>query len=96
MIPFSEINGSFEIVSDGRTVWVNAEDGCCVGRFSVNGIDVHHDGASQLALGKQCLDCKPGPCDLSDWRHFQRAMREHYGIWINTKHRPEYLWEDAA
>ena len=32
----------YEIVTDGRTVWVNT--GELLGRFGPNGIDVHKDG----------------------------------------------------
>jgi hypothetical protein len=36
-----------EIIGDGRTVWINAEDGICIGRFGRFGINVHHDANGQ-------------------------------------------------
>jgi hypothetical protein len=55
-----------EITTDGKTVWVNDSQGCCIGRFSKHGIDVHHGIETQMEIGKQCLDCKPGPTTLDD------------------------------
>jgi hypothetical protein len=40
-----------EIISDGRTVWVNGSDGICLARFSRFGIDVHNDAFGQMAGG---------------------------------------------
>lgn len=36
-----------EIDTDGRTIWVNGPDGCCLGRFSPFGIDAHRTFAEQ-------------------------------------------------
>ena len=46
-----------EIISDGKTVWVNGADGMCLGRFSDAGVDVHRTSAEQAAGLLQCLDC---------------------------------------
>jgi hypothetical protein len=80
-----------EIWSDGRTVWVNGTDGCCLGRFSKNGIDIHKDAAGQMASGDQCLDCKIGPTTNDDWLSFQAGMKRHYGISVDDKHMPKFL-----
>ena len=82
-----------EVMSDGRTVWVNAADGCCVGRFSEKGIDVHYNAEKQLLFGRQCLQCKRGPTDLADWYEFKHAMHLHYTITVAEKHRPKFLGE---
>ena len=47
-------NGPVEICWDGRTVWVNDQSGCCIGRFSALGVDVHRTGEQQIATGQQC------------------------------------------
>lgn len=79
-----------EIDSDGKTVWINGSDGCCLGRFSRQGIDIHKDYAGQQE-GGQCLDCKAGPLDRSDWDRFVNGMRIHYGIGVPEKHMPHFL-----
>ena len=38
-----------EVISDGRTVWVNGEDGCCFARFSR--FDVHNTAKGQVEGG---------------------------------------------
>lgn len=82
---------SAEIQSDGKTVWVNGADGCCIGRFSRFGIDIHRDFAAQLAGLGQCLDCTHTMPDLSDWKRFVSAMRCHYDVEIGARYMPEFL-----
>lgn len=85
-----------DVTSDGRTVWVNGADGCCLGRFSRAGIDVHKDYEGQMASGSQCLECKKGPTDLADWKRFRIAMRSHYGVSVAARHLPRFLRVKAA
>ena len=80
-----------EIDSDGKTVWVNSHEGCCIGRFCRQGIDVHHDGPEQVRLGQQCLDCKKGPTTLADWTHFKEAMWRHFLVIVGDQHMPKFL-----
>jgi hypothetical protein len=80
-----------EIDSDGKTVWVNSVEGCCIGRFSRAGIDVHHDADEQIARGQQCLDCRKGPTTLADWEHFKTAMAKHFEVIVTDDHRPRFL-----
>ena len=87
---------SHEVMSDGRTVWVNAADGCCVGRFSKQGIDVHYGAEQQMLIGRQCLQCKKGPCDAEDWLEFRAAMRLHFNINVAEAHAPTFLAEVEA
>lgn len=87
----STIKDGMEIVSDGKTVWINSEAGCCLGRFSKNGIDIHKDVEQQMTDGQQCLDCKPGPVNLFDWRRFQSGMLRFYGVVVTDRHIPIYL-----
>lgn len=79
-----------EIISDGRVVWVNAANGCCLARFSKNGIDVHHDLKGQ-ETGIQCLDCAPGPTDLAAWRQFQLSVLRYHGIDVDDSYKPKFL-----
>ncbi len=86
----SEIQDGFEISSDGRTVWVN-DPFINVGRFSRNGIDIHHSAEQQIVGGKQCLDCKAGPCTEADWEYFKAGMLRVYNVLIEDKHKPKNL-----
>lgn len=83
---------TYEIEDDGRTVWINDSTGCCVARFSNFGIDIHKDYEGQMS-GKPCLDCKPGPMKLEDWKYFQEKMKDYYGIIVSDKHQPHFLKE---
>lgn len=87
----TEIQKGIEIASDGKTVWINGADGCCIGRFCRNGIDIHHDAKRQIALGHQCMDCKAGPCTASDWEDFKAGMLRSYGVLIGDKHIPRNI-----
>lgn len=75
-----------EIITDGRTVWVNSPE-VCLGRFGPNGVDVHNDTAGQMA-GHQCLDCRPGD---PDWEAFKTAMLKHHGITVAESHKPGWV-----
>jgi hypothetical protein len=89
-----EMSG-FEIMSDGKVVWVHSARGSCVGRFSRRGIDVHHETAFQITTGQQCLDCRAGPCGEADWEYFRIGMRMHYGLDISDLHMPTNLMVTA-
>lgn len=80
-----------KIISDGNTVWVNADDGCCLARFSRFGIDIHKDAAGQISGEGQCLECKIGPATMADWIQFCDGMIRHYAIKITKKHMPKFL-----
>ena len=78
-----------EIVSDGRTVWVNAFDGTRIGRYRRGMMDVHADTAGQT-IGLHCLDCahgeRPGGTAIG-WNDFVVSMLENHGIAIPDKFR---------
>jgi hypothetical protein len=80
-----------ETLTDGRTVWVNGPDGCCLGRFSRFGVDVHRTFAEQAAGLGQCLTCTHGIADNRDWRLFQAEMQGHHGVVVSDKYRPKWL-----
>jgi hypothetical protein len=70
-----------EVSADGSTVWVTANDGSCVGRFSKRfGIDVHRTAAEQLAGAGQCLFCTHAPAGAAEWSDFREAVLTHHGI----------------
>lgn len=65
----------------GDTVWLNAADGSCIGRFSKRyGIDVHHSATEQMAGSRECVFCTHQAASADDWSRFRREVREHYGI----------------
>lgn len=74
---------AFEIQVSGRgdTVWVNAGDGTCVGRFSKRfGIDVHRTIAEMMGGAGQCLFCTHGAAGPAEWDQFRGAVKELFGI----------------
>lgn len=89
----TEEQNEYQIQSDGKTVWINGNDGMCVARFSRHGIDIHRSFAEQLATGSQCLDCEHGDdIDYSHWQRFKSRVKELFGVEV-TKHRPKFIGE---
>lgn len=87
--------GDIEILSDGRTVWVNMA-GCSIGRFGPYGIDVHRTIQAQMEGQPECLACTHGPTTLADWRRFQTSMMDHYGVIIPDNHMPATVRQQLA
>ena len=82
----------FEIAADDRTVWINADSGMCVGRFTKNGMDVHEDALAQME-GKHCLDCAmhlKGDI-VKSWERFTASMKKYYHIDIPADFKPHYV-----
>lgn len=79
------IDDGVQIASDGRTVWVNGTDGCCVGRFSRGLMEVHRTATGQIETGEECLDCR----HEASWADFVAAIKAHYGIVVSDEHRPK-------
>lgn len=73
-----------QVSADRRTVWVHADDGSTVGRFSkVFGMDVHTTITEQLAGVGQCLRCTHEPPGPREWDEFCNLMQKHYGIAVD-------------
>lgn len=88
----SDKKENFEIATDDRTVWINAESGMCVARFTRFGMDVHEDAKAQLE-GKHCLDCAmhlKGDI-VKSWNRFVGSMKQFYGIDIPPRFKPKYV-----
>jgi hypothetical protein len=78
-----------EILTDGKTVWINDYDGICLGRFSSLGVDVHGTSEQQMA-GTHCEDCfkrNPATPD-ADWIRFVESMKRIHGIDILPSFKP--------
>jgi hypothetical protein len=84
-----EEHKSFEITSDGRTVWVNNIS--CIGRFGRGGIDIHKSLAQQVSGESECLYCTHGLPTDKDWTTFQEKMKELHGVDVSDDHRPLWL-----
>ncbi len=82
----------FEIFTDGVTVWVNGDDGCCLGRFGLQGVDVHRTVHEQREKG-QCLECTHGPTTRADWDLFVQSMKTRHNIAVGDKYLPLRLRE---
>lgn len=79
-----------EITSDGKTVWVNDAHGCCIGRFSRNGVDIHRTLAEQIEGASECLDCTHG-IDSGTWERFVAGMLEYHSVVVPDIHKPKFL-----
>ena len=74
-------NAHVQIAADGGTVWVHADDGSTVGRFSKRfGMDVHTTVTEQLKGSSQCLHCTHTPSDSQQWQEFVQLMASHHQI----------------
>lgn len=83
------LQADYEVIGDGRTVWVNSSTGMCVGRFTRFGMDIHHDTDGQMR-GKHCLDCRThNKASIEQsWQQFIRLMNMHYGVLISNAMKP--------
>ena len=83
---------TYQIKSDGKTVWVNGPEGEALGRFGLMGIDIHHTIKEQTTENKpQCFACTHQQTFLKDWTMFQIIMKQKYNIRITDKHKPTRL-----
>lgn len=74
-----------QVSADRSTVWVHADDGSTVGRFSKRfGMDVHNTVTAQLAGASQCLHCTHEPAGEDQWLEFCRLMHQHHGIVVDA------------
>jgi hypothetical protein len=82
-----------QVVSDGRTVWINSSDtGHCLGRFSRWGIDVHQEIDPQgKREERDCIDCTHAKPTMAEWRRFVEGMKEHHSVMVDEHYRPEWL-----
>ena len=84
-----------EIISDGRTVWVNRP--LCLARFGpicreffVGGL-LRGDGESPPVVVQHAVD---GPT-LADWEAFVESVKTLFGIDVSDKHKPGALREES-
>jgi len=85
-----EMDDRYEILWDERTVWVNDETGCCIGRFSRFGVDVHKTGDEQMSSGSQCLDCIHDLPHPEAWDRFVASMQTHHGVAVPMEAKPAF------
>ena len=84
-------NGPVEILWNGSTVWVNDTFGCCIGRFSALGVDVHRSGEEQMVSGQQCLDCINDLEPVEAWMRFLTSMKRFHGVIVPPKAKPAFV-----
>jgi hypothetical protein len=86
-------NGLVQILWDGRMVWVNDLSGCCIGRFSARGVDVHRSGPEQMETGLECLDCVQDLVPTQAWKRFRTSMEVHHGVRVPASAKPDFVEE---
>lgn len=88
-LPVRQEGVDYEIVSDGKTVWVNVPGGN-IARFGLGGIDIHREPMQQPDEGA-CLFCTHEFTTLDDWKTFVEKMRELHGIEVPDHNCPDRL-----
>jgi hypothetical protein len=90
-------SGHNQIISDGKTVWVNGQRGECIARLSgfedIAAVDVHQPLDVQRETGKECLDCRNDLRGSEAWQHFVAALDRYFGIVVDERHRPTWAKE---
>lgn len=87
----TRIIDNVEITTDGRTVWVNETTGCCIGRFSRFGLDVHRSMGEMITGAGECLHCTHGRPDKSGWAVFQAMMKLHHNVHVMDRYKPDWV-----
>ncbi len=93
-------NSEYEIHTDDRTVWVNADR--CLGRFGLYGVDIMTPDGRPYDAGPGAWDARPssnttlGRTPLrnttrKDWNTFVAKMKEVHGIDVPQKYMPRRL-----
>ena len=78
---------SFEVTTDGRTVWVNGDLGC-LARFNQDLVEVWGDPPTALSVEpRQRISWKDG---YSLWRDFCASVQDAFGIPLTDAYIP--LW----
>ena len=80
----------YEVVGDGKTVWVNGATGECIARFGQLGIDIHRPIDEQKEKG-QCLFCTHDQTTNEDWDLFVEKVHEYFGIAVSVDLKPKRL-----
>lgn len=84
-MPACESASHIQVSDCGNTVWVFADDGSTVGRFSKTfGMDVHTTISQQMSGANQCLHCTHVKPTKEDWLEFCRLMRLHFAVSVDT------------
>lgn len=87
-----------QILSDGRTIWVNGPDRASVARLSnfhgVAMVDVHNPPSVQRRTGTECLDCRKDLRGAEAWDYFTNSVRMHFNVVIARKHKPTWAVEE--
>ncbi len=87
-------DGGYQILSDGRRVWVNGLSGESLARLSQVGshvlIDVHLPLHEQRCHGKECLDCRHDLKGWYAWGYFVGSVKKNYGVEVGEEHRPKW------
>lgn len=73
-------------VSDDKgTVWINDDEGSCIGRFSRKfGIDVHNSVTALMNGEPHCLFCTHEPAGEAEWKLFIEAMSRNHAIEVDS------------
>ena len=74
-----ERHGEYEIVSNGRIVWINDSERC-IARFTPNGLEFFDRMLARYPV--------EGP-NAEDWSSFLSLLQEKFLLTVGDQHRPE-------
>ena len=83
-----------QILSDGRTVWVNGLSGESLARLSsfrgMAIIDIHNKLDAQRQTGSECLDCRHDLKGANAYEYFVLSLKRNFGVEVAEEHRPQW------
>lgn len=79
-----DVDGSADVLSDGRTVWVSVS-GQCVARFGRLGREYFLSEGVPQAVRHSDADL------YLDWDSFVSQVGRRFGVVIENRHRPSYV-----
>lgn len=86
-----DVINNHQVMSDGRTVWVNSIAGGAVARIGRSRIDVHSKDNTS------CEDCGPVEGDLVVmWERFKAKVLEHHGVLVPDDFKPNWVKMNEA
>ena len=95
MTPTTSAEYEIALSPCGNTLWVNANDGSYIARFSKKfGIDIHNSATKQMETGIQCLYCTHTEATAVDWNNFRQKVKQYHDIELPLdliKFKPVYI-----
>lgn len=86
----SEQTDTYEVLTDGRTVWVNS-DVKILGRFCKYSAELVVYNSETGRDEVTTVSSAEGRTTAAEWAWFGDAIKRHHGIVVDETYRPEYI-----